>query len=218
MQKLIGFFTLILLFITPPALADRAPFSVKEWNKGIYLFAGGGMSTSSYQSNTVHENWGVGVALKSDLGYFLTDQWALEASSLTKFNRVSGYFIWDTLITLGARYRFSGWSDSSTYGRAFVGRAPTVIKFEGTPPLEYRQQGVDRIRLDGDVYGLALGRMKKTDSGLIWFLEIIGSVQFVESVEGIQIQYEVPEVSFQNSLNNNSTILSMYLTLGVLVF
>lgn len=192
-------------------------FQAQSWTNGLHLFAGVGGNTSTYHSASERIDWGLGVNLKTDLGYHFNERWALEWSSLIKFTRVNGYLVWDTLISWGIRYKFTSGPSSCLYGRAFGGRSPTLIKFEGSPPEEFQSQGVDRIRLDGPAFGMAFGRMMSSENRT-WFVEVIGSYQDVKRVEGIQIRHEVPEVHFHHSLSEHSRIFSLALSVGLYVF
>lgn len=212
------FFQLFILVILIGAIPINLHAQEEHRFEGLYLFGGGGANTSTYHSDSARIDWGIGLNLKTDFGYYFTDKWAVEWSSLSKFTRVDGYLVWDTLITWGIRHQFSIWSTSSMYGRLFAGRAPTMIKFEGSVPDEFKRQGVDRIRLDGPVYGGAVGRTKTSRGGWIWFIEFIGTVQSVETVEDIQIIYEVPEVSFHQAIGEETNIVSFYICTGIHVF
>jgi hypothetical protein len=60
--------------------------------------------------------------------------------------------------------------------------------------------------------------MSTTDSGLTWYFEGLATFHFLEAVEGIQVQYQLYEVSFQESLNNSSTVFGLYATVGMAFF
>src|SRR5690606_24051758 len=109
-------------------------------------------------------------------------------------------------------------SSSSIFGRAFGGRAPTVIYVKNRDFLEFRTREIDRIRLDGPVVGVAIGTLEKTKRGNIYYLEGAFSAQFIEIKEGVQSNGEVPSVVSRETLNDKSTIYTFYFTAGILLF
>ncbi len=209
---------IVIFFASFARAQDGVSFTPHIWTKGFHLLAGGGVNSTVYTSSSEYLNFGLGLNFKTDLGYYLNDKWAIEAGSMIKFNRVNGYLIWDTLLTLGLRLRMTTWSTSSVYGRAFGGRAPTIIYLQNSAPIEFRTRGVDRIRLDGPLAGLALGILETSLKGTIWFIEAGLTAQFIEVEEGVRSNGQVPEVVYQEALNDNSTIYSLYLSFGILAF
>lgn len=215
-------FLIILLFISVSSFAQETEeyyFKPDKWLKGIHLMAGGGLNGSIYHSEAERQNQGIGLNLKTDLGYYFNDRFAIEASSNVKFNKVSEYLVWDTLLTLGVRYRFEDFpftKSKSMYMRAFYGIAPTVFFLDDAPEI-YRSTDASRIQYDGPVYGLALGNMYETKKGRVWFMEYGLSYQNLKNVEGIKDDV-APQVVFKDASGGNIIIYSAYLSIGVLVF
>ncbi|MNK94839.1 hypothetical protein D3C87_1150550 [compost metagenome] len=213
-------FSLLLLFLSPLAQADE--FYPYHWTPGLHLFAGGGINTAVYSNQQDTYDGGVGLNLKTDLVYFLNENWAIEAGSSIKFNRVSGYLLWDTLFTVGVRTTLPSllnYEYGQPYGRIFVGRAPTVMFLNGNDsPTGTEDKDVSRIQFDGPVGGLAIGTFHTTESGLVWFTELGGSIQSLEQESAIKMDGEVPVVVSNKGVSDHTTILSLYLTVGILAF
>jgi hypothetical protein len=211
-----------LLLLLSSSLAQAEEFYPYHWTPGLHLFAGGGINTAAYTNQENTFDGGVGLNLKTDLVYFLNESWAIEAGSSIKFNRVEGYLIWDTLFTVGLRTTLPSllnYEFGQPYGRIFIGRAPTVIFLNGNEsPTGTNNKDVSRIQFDGPVAGMALGTFHTTDSGLVWFTELGGSVQSLEQESEIKMDGEVPVVISSQSVGEHTTILSFYLTVGVLAF
>jgi hypothetical protein len=211
-----------LLFMMNQALADSSEYYFKpnRWSKGVHLLAGAGISTSVFNSNQTLTDGGYGLHIKSDLGYYLADNFAVEWSSNVKFNKVQEYLVWDTLITVGLRYRFEEFfkdKSGAVYTRAFFGKSPTVIFFNGNPPEEYKGSKASRLQFDGPIYGLAFGKMYEKKDGSVWWIEFAGSFQTLEKREAIYMDDDVPVVVSREE-GTNSMIYSMYATIGIVVF
>jgi hypothetical protein len=211
-----------LLLLLSSSLAQAEEFYPYHWTPGLHLFAGGGINTAAYTNQENTFDGGVGLNLKTDLVYFLNESWAIEAGSSIKFNRVEGYLIWDTLFTVGLRTTLPSllnYEFGQPYGRIFIGRAPTVIFLNGNEsPTGTNNKDVSRIQFDGPVAGMALGTFHTTESGVVWFTELGGSVQSLEQESEIKMDGEVPVVISSQSVGEHTTILSFYLTVGVLAF
>lgn len=202
---------LLLLLSSNLFAQEEHKFRPDYWSKGLHLAAGGGLNLVYYDSNQVYNDIGAGINFKTDLGYYFTNRFAVEWSSNVKFNRVDGYQIWDTLITFGLRYRIKEY-----YVRGFFGKAPTVIFFDGKNPDDFKDSSASRLQYDGPVYGLAVGKMYKKESGLIWFLEFSSTLQRLEEREAIRMDGQVPEVVGRE--RDPSSVLSFYAMIGVLIF
>lgn len=203
---------LFLMLIVNVARADEPHvFRPDYWSRGMHLIAGGGLNAVHFTGDNQFDEIGYGVNFKTDLGYYFTNRFAIEWSSNVKFNRIDGYQVWDTLITGGIRYRMKEY-----YLRAFYGKAPTVIFFNGDPPDEFENSKASRLQFDGPVYGLAFGKMYKRDTGLIWFLEYSMTLQRLEEREAIHMDGQVPEVVGREK--DSSTLTSFYVMIGILVF
>jgi len=211
---------LFLLLSSSISLADE--FYPYHWTPGLHLFAGGGVNTAAYSNQQNTFDGGVGLNLKTDLVYFLNENWAIEAGSSIKFNRVEGYLLWDTLFTVGLRTTLPSllnYEFGQPYGRIFIGRAPTVMFLNGNEsPTGTDNKDVSRIQFDGPVAGLAVGTFHTTENGLVWFTELGGSIQSLEQESEIKMEGEVPVVISNKSVSDHTTILSLYLTIGVLAF
>jgi hypothetical protein len=223
-------FILLLLVCSFPLLAQvektahpetqQFYFKPERWLEGVHLFAGGGLNASIYNSAVERQNQGIGLNFKTDLGYYFNDRFAIEASSNVKFNKMKEYLIWDTLLTLGLRYRFEKFpftKSKSIYGRVFYGVAPTVFFLDDAPQV-YRRRNSARIQYDGPVVGLALGNMYETKSGRVWYVEYGASYQYLRNETGINNKGDTPVVAFNDKNGNSIRIYSLYATIGLLVF
>ncbi|MBA2404160.1 MAG: hypothetical protein H0V66_05265 [Bdellovibrionales bacterium] len=205
---------LFLILITNFARAEKEieyKFRPDYWSKGFHLNAGGGLNVTQFYSDDRFNDIGYGLNFKTDLGYFLTNRFAVEWSSNVKFDRLEKYLIWDTLITFGIRYRIKEF-----YVRGFYGRAPTVVFLSGRESDEYEDAKASRLQFDGPVYGLAVGKTLQNRNGLIWFIELSGTFQRLKSREAIHMDGEVPEVVAREE--DKSSVISLYAMIGVMVF
>jgi hypothetical protein len=196
-------------------------FLPNKWSEGLHLFLGGGVNSTAYASSIKSSSLGLGSNFKTDLSYVLNDRWAVEWSSSVKFNQVDGYLLWDTLLTLGVRYRLRplpGFDLDSSFVRFFVGRAPTVVFFRGGSQPDNQNVSVDRVQFDGPVAGIGFGAFRRMESGSTWFYEVAGSVQRLEQEDGIQLDGEVPVVAFHSVRTDGSTLYSLYAVIGLLIF
>lgn len=212
--------TLLLLASHAARAQDvTPPFKPDAWATGFHMLAGGGVNTSAYNSDRSHVDYGLGTNFKADVGYYITDRWAVEVGSDVKFNWSDGYLIWDTLFTVGARYRFESpvFHNEATFVRAFVGRAPTVVFLDnaGSP---YKNIGASRIQFDGPVVGIGGGRFHINDSGFVWFFEWDVAYQWLHQQDVIKDNNDVPVVIQSGTVNDNSKIFSAFLNVGFLVF
>lgn len=222
MRKLRAFTlsALILLLTTPGARADEA-FRAEYWAKGIHLLGGIGLSSSVYNNDSSRRHFGAGSYLKTDLGYFLNDSWSLEWSSGVKFNQVDEFLVWDTMFTVGVRYRIPYVpiiNSRSTFIRAFIGSSPTVVFLNDAAPEEYKDLGVERVHFDGRVYGAAIGEFHNSRSGRVWFYEASISTQELLQQDGIRMEGEVPISILKSATNDQSRIFSVYVAAGALFF
>ena len=206
-----GLLLLIILSFNFAYADEPYQFRPDYWSKGLHLTAGGGVNTTYIDSNDRFGNIGYGLNGSTDLSYYLTNRFAVDWSSNVKFNRIQNYLVWDTLITFGVRYRIKEY-----YIRAFGGRAPTVIFFEGNPPKEYKASNATRLQYDGPVYGFSVGKMMQAKSGLIWFLESSATLQRLKDRQGIKMNGQVPVIVSREK--DTSTLVSLYFMVGVLIF
>lgn len=210
---------MMVLFIFCPAAAYEGLLhgEMKAWQKGIHLFAGVGLNVSSYKIDSEEEWFGLGSNFKADVAWLFNDTWAIESSDSIKFNRTPSYLYWDTLFTLGVKYRLQKtlFANVGNYVRLFVGYAPTVVYPEGA---QFHPDNVDRILLEGPVYGFGLGHLFSTATGTVWFFEGNASVQYLRRKNAIAMDGQVPVVVDTEAIVGNSTIYSVYVTLGLLFF
>ncbi len=205
------FIFIFLILISSAHAQIEAKFRPDYWSTGLHLFFGGGLNGVHYNSDDNITEIGYGINFKTDLGYYFTNRFAVEWSSNVKFNRVDNYLIWDTLMTFGIRYRMKEY-----YLRGFVGRAPTVVFFDGHPPEEFDDSRIERAQFNGPVYGLGVGKLFKAEKGYIWFLETALSLQNLKHREGIRMNGEVPEVISTDK--DDATVTSLYFMIGVMLF
>lgn len=222
MKSIITVIVTLLVNLSAQAADDYSP---SDWGSGLHLFAGGGVNSSFYTSKDRDVDGGIGLNLKTDLTYSLNSDWALELSGNVKFNRVDGYLVWDTPLTVGIRTRLpiiALWDIGSPYGRVFAGRAPSVLFLNGgeapKPNPNVQDSNISRIHFDGPIGGFGLGTLNKSKTGQIWFVEVSGSVQSLEQEEDVKMEGEIPVVVSSQSVDDHSTIYSVSLTVGVLAF
>ncbi|KYG65735.1 hypothetical protein AZI86_01275 [Bdellovibrio bacteriovorus] len=214
------YITLILFLFHFSARADD--FSPASWQPGLHLFAGGGLNSSLYTSDTERVEGGVGLNMKTDLVYFFNDTWAADWGSSVKFARIDGFLLWDTQFTLGVRRRLSSidiWDLANPYVRVFAGKSPTVIFLDGNELPGRNQDGdVNRMQFDGTVYGVTFGSMTKTAAGTTWFAELSLSLQQFERESEIKMDGEVPVVTHEGPVQANANMYTVTFTIGALIF
>ncbi len=202
---------LCLNFVHAKNHDDEYKFRPDYWSKGLHLNVGGGLNSTYYDADERFKTVAFGLNFKTDLGYYFTNRFAIEWSSNVKFNRISEYLVWDTLITFGLRYRMKEY-----YVRPFLGKAPTVVFFNGHPPAEYKGTKASRLQFDGPVYGFAVGKMFERKDGLLWFIETSATLQSLQEREAIHMDGDVPKVISRET--DQSTLVSVYFMIGVLIF
>ncbi len=210
---------IILLFLnfafaTESKTNDEIEYKFRPdyWSKGFHLNIGGGLNFTEFNADKHYSGVGYGLNFKTDLGYFFTNRFALEWSSNVKFDRIHEYLVWDTLFTFGVRYRIKEY-----YVRAFYGKAPTVLFFNHKQPPEYKNTKASRLQFDGPVFGVALGKtFQHKEKGIIWFIEGSGTLQKLLRRDAIHMDGQVPDVISRE--NDNSTVVSFYLMIGMMVF
>jgi len=128
-----------------------------------------------------------------------------------KFNRLNGDLIWDTLLTLGLRYRIEDY-----YFRAFAGAGVLVVVLGEDQPVA--NKNTRRLHMDGPALGIGFGRAQRTETGKIWFIELNGTVQQIKHRDDVAIDGQYPIAISSQAVNDNSTIHSLQFTIGVLLF
>lgn len=212
MKKFILLFILFLPLFSGAQLRDNGEeFLADDWSEGLHLFVGAGLNSSNYRSNTRQNYLGMGSNFKTDVGWYFNHDWAVELSATVKFNKFNGDVLWDTLLTLGGRYRIEDY-----YFRGFAGAGVLVIVLnEGEPNID---KDARRIHFDGPAIGLGFGKTRTTSHGKIWFTEINGSVQKFRRRNDVAIDGQYPIALTSESVNDNSIVYSAQFTIGVLLF
>jgi hypothetical protein len=212
MKKLI----FILLFILPTLsnaqlLETTEEFLTDDWSEGLHIFVGGGINWSGYRSDSRRENFGLGTNLKTDVGWYFNHDWALESSASVKFNQFGDDLIWDTLLTLGVRYRLEDY-----YFRGFAGAGVLVVVLgESQPEL---RKDTARLHMDGPGIGMGFGRIHRTHKGRVWFTEINSTAQWIKHRDDVIVDDQTPIAISSQPVNDNSTIYSIQAAIGILLF
>ena len=213
--------TLLLTFILSfSSLASAQEFFPYNWTKGMHLFAGAGVNTALFSDQEGTYDGGLGLNLKTDITYFINENWAIEIGSSVGFNRVSNYLLWDTLFTVGVRTPLPSLTDyqlGQPYGRLFVGRAPMVIFLNGDHS-KVSDGNVDRIQFDGPVIGGALGTLHMTSKGQVWFTEIGFAYHELEQGSDISMDGDVPVIISSRNVDGHSSVYSLSFTVGIMAF
>jgi hypothetical protein len=202
-----------LLFFSCSALAqpslngDRSvAFEPGHWSEGVHLLTGVGVNSAVFNSDTSHINFGLGLNFKADVGYLVSD-------------RSDDFLIWDTLFTLGVRYRFHSllFNTPGTFIRAFIGESPTVI-YPGDPKNPIRAIGASRAQINGPLVGVGGGYFFKTNGGTNWFIEWDAAYQWLRFQDSVVDRNDVPIVLRSNEVGGNPKILTIALNLGLVLF
>ncbi len=215
-----------MFFSSTPAVAlvivgEKPEFRPSNWSRGIHFMPGLGVNTSIFDSKIQEEDTGWGGSVRMDIGYYFTNDFALELSSSVNLNRVNGYLIWDSQFNLGVRTRITFFESSdkgAPYARAFVGRGPLVIVFERSRPAEYTQLGANRLQLEGPAYGGAIGYMQMTSTNSVWFMELVLAYHQLESLEVIKTTDVTPVIVAKQAISDRSTFITAHLIVGMVAF
>lgn len=212
MKKNIFLTIFFLPLIASAQLFDNGErFLTDDWSEGLHIFVGAGVNSSNYHSNSRRSYLGLGLNFKTDVGWYFHHDWAFESSASVKFNRLNSDLIWDTLLTLGLRYRIEDY-----YVRAFAGAGVLVIVVEENEAVP--NNNTRRLHMDGPALGLGFGRTKKTETGKIWFIELNGTAQRITHRDEVAVDGQYPIAISSEAVNDNSTIYSLQLTIGGLLF
>lgn len=212
---MIKIFFIILIFqpmmVSAQLFNTEEEFLTDDWSSGLHIFVGAGVNSSNYRSNSRRDYLGLGSNFKTDVGWYFNHDWALESSASVKFNRLNENLIWDTLLTLGLRYRLEDY-----YFRGFAGAGVLVIVLGEDEPVA--NNNTRRLHMDGPALGLGFGQTKKTEVGRVWFLELNGTAQEIRHRDDVAVDGQYPVAISSQSVNDNSTIYSLQFTIGVLLF
>ena len=215
-------FLLLVCFITEAQSAEeKLEFRPTQWTRGIHFLPGIGVNTSVFNSRVQNADTGWGASLRMDVGYYFTNDFALEASSSVNLNRVDGILLWDNQINFGfrARIKFLKSSDSGApYVRLFAGRGPLVVIFEKEKPAKYAATGAQRLQLEGPSYGGAVGLMQRSTNTSVWYMELMLTYHKFHSLEVVKSNDAASEVISQEKITYRSTFAAVHLLLGIVAF
>jgi hypothetical protein len=184
--------------------SDPYSFRAEQWTEGLHLMAGLGANSSYFESPGVNQEAGLGLNIETNLAYSFLNDYALELSTNVMFNRVKRLLIWNTLSTIGLRFRIPSLlsvQNSYPYMRLAAGRGPTVFIFKGQKP-DSLEVGGDRTQIEGDIVSVAYGFFQNARDGLTWFLEFGATVNSYRKIEAIKDKKDVPEVQYSASVQN----------------
>jgi hypothetical protein len=200
--------------------SDPYAFSGGQWTQGLHLMAGLGANTAYFEAPGVNKEAGIGLNIETNVSYSFLNDFALELSTNVMFNRVKRLLIWNTLGTVGIRFRLPSDlapSQSYPYMRLAAGRGPTVFIFKGQKP-DSLEVGGDRTQVEGDIVSVAYGFFQNARDGMTWFLEFGATVNSYRKIEAIKDRKDVPEVQYSANVSNDSAMYALTLTFGVVVF
>ncbi|MFN3455620.1 MAG: hypothetical protein ACK41T_11735, partial [Pseudobdellovibrio sp.] len=97
----------------------------------------------------------------------------------------------------------------------FIGSSSTVVFPNGSRP---ENSEASRYHFESTVLGGGIGRIMRSESDLIWFVETSFSVQYMKYQNDVVLDGEVPIVISRSTLADDSKLYSLYLTAGILLF
>lgn len=211
---------LVAAFTSVPATAGLTPSS---WEEGFHFASGFGMNSPVLVRESSKSQFGLGTSLKSDFGWFFAEDYAIEAGATLVFNAIESTLVWDTLLTMGFRFRIPyvpANDRSSPYGKVFVGRGPTVVIFQDGPPPPYQESGANRLQLEGNIAGLALGVLGKTLDGQTWFAEIAISGHVFDRLDVIKNEGDSasPVILSTATIEEYTSLQTLHLSFGLIAF
>ncbi|QLY23958.1 hypothetical protein [Bdellovibrio sp. KM01] len=222
------FFSFILSFLvswsahaqteTVNVAAELPPIDL-IWREGLHIDAGLGIHGGVYLAEGSAREYAMGLAIKTDVSYYLNDRWALETGSLIKFARVNELRIWGTEFGVGFRYRLpQGWYDEQVpYFRFFTGTSVNVVYTDGQKLPEF-EEAYSRIQFEGPMVGIAFGGMRLTEKKNVWFWEVSATGEWMTRESGIQMDKDVPVVVARSALDGRSQLYTIYITMGGFIF
>jgi hypothetical protein len=184
------------------------PFLIDQWGRGLHIFFGGGVQTSTYRSNHQNSNLGWGINLRSEVDWNFNPDWAIEFSTIVNFDQYNSDLLWNTILALGFRHRLN-----KSYLRLMAGSGVLVII-----PDDGKKSQASRIQLDGPAIGAGFGKFETTQKGDIWYWEFTGTIQSIKQREEIVMDGEIPVSIASRPVNDNSKIYSLQVSVGVLLF
>ncbi len=185
------------------------------------MFPGFGVNSSLLSSRIAGSKGGIGLTLRTDLGYYVRGDTAFELSTSVSFNRVDDLLIWNTIFAFGYRARLPFLrerEDSAPYIRVFAGTGPAVAVFEGERPSPYKELGAQRLQWEGLVGGVGVGLFRTLPGGRIWFAEATLTLHSFRKQEVIKSEGEIPVVISRTTANDGESLNNLHLILGVAVF
>lgn len=210
------------LNIQSPVDFERpAEVDVPHWTDGVHIIAGLGLNASTFDSRSQARSLGVGLNLRSDVGYYFSNGMGVELSGSVMFNKVKEALLWNT--TLAAGFRFGlpfakRLENFAPYGRVLIGRATNVSIFDDKAPPPYDQYQASRLQLEGSMLGLGVGFFQRSSSGRIWYLELTAERHEMKKLEAVTDVNKVPVVVAEQIVNDNSELYALCLTFGLMVF
>ncbi len=204
-----------------PFMPNSKPeaFRPGHWSEGLHLLTGFGINAAVFNSETAHINAGLGSNFKADIGWYINDRLAIEVGSAVKFNRYEKDLLWDTLFTLGVRYRFRSlvFNTDGAFARLFAGESPTVL-YPGDSNNPIRAVGASRAQFNGPLAGLGFGYFFKTQAGLNWFIETDAAYQWLRFSDTIVDQNDVPIVLQSGEVGGSPKIFTLAFNIGLVLF
>lgn len=211
------------LSIDPPATEFPRPAEVERphWTDGVHIIAGLGVNASTFDSRSQARSLGLGLNLRSDVGYYFSNGMGVEFSGSVMFNKVKEALLWNTTLAAGFRFGLpfaNRFENFAPYGRILVGRATNVSIFDDKAPAPYDQYQASRLQLEGGMIGLGVGFFQRSSSGRIWYLELTAERHEMTKLEAITDVNKVPVVVAEQVVNDNSELYALCLTFGLMVF
>jgi hypothetical protein len=198
-----------------------SPLASAQELQGVHLLAGAGLNSSSLRTVRADRAAGVGLNFRTDVGYYFPAGLGIELGTNVNFNRVEGQILlWDTLLTLGVRSRLDFIphpEETLPFGKVFGGYGPAVMFFRGDHPSGVPAE-IDRAQLEGPVAGASLGLSFATEAEQIWFIELTGTWHWFREIAFVTKAGEVPIVVEDRVVAGRSTLSSVYVTVGFVIF
>lgn len=218
-------FIAVLLLVSSIAQAQTEAQIISpepRWYDGIHLIGGIGLNSSVFETGTETTQAGVGLNLRSDVGYYFQNGIGLELSGSVMFNRVRTSMLWNTVVATGVRFGLplaKSAENFAPYGRFLIGKAANVAIFdEGKVPDPYSQYNASRVQTEGNMFGAGLGFFQRSTSGRIWYMELTGEYHRLNRLEAITDVNDVPVVVATENIPGNSALYSLCLTFGLMFF